>query len=174
MGYVKKMFFLFSILIIITCMCVGNNAEIVFKEFGTWLLCTLHVFLKINIFKKFCFLLFLVLKINESLNNCITLCKIFNDHILTRQWSDKEVSFVRVSARHCVLRFCMYLYFSAVTPQSECPHGWTRRDSSCYLFVTHVANDWTESEVRTVFTLLTFKNLFLFLLSVILSLMFHW
>nr|XP_019930721.2 perlucin [Crassostrea gigas] len=36
--------------------------------------------------------------------------------------------------------------FQAVTPQSECPHGWTRRDSSCYLFVTHVANDWTESE----------------------------
>lgn len=139
------------------------------REFGTWLPCML----KINIFKKFWFLLFLVLKINESLNNCITLCKIFNDHILTRQWSDKKVSFVRVSARHCVLRFCMYLYFSAATPQSECPHGWTRRDSSCYLFVTHVANDWTESEVRTVFTFLAFKNLVLILLSVILSLMFH-
>lgn len=77
------------------------------REFGTWLPCML----KINIFKKFCFLLFHVLKINDSLNNCITLCKIFNDHILTRQWSDKEVSFVRVSARHCVLRFCMYFIF---------------------------------------------------------------
>lgn len=171
MGYVKKRVFLFFILIIITCMCVGNYTEHVFKEFELGY--SVPCMLKINIFKKFWFLLFLVLKINESLNNCITLWKIFNDHILTRQWSDKKVSFVRVSVRHCVLRFCMYLYFSAVTPQSECPHGWTRRDSSCYLFVTHVANDWTESEVRTVFTFLAFKNLVLILLSVILSLMFH-
>lgn len=67
----------------------------------------------------------------------------------TRQWSDEEFSLF--SGRHYALRFCMYLYFSGVTSQSECPHGWTRRDSSCYLFVTHVANDWTESEVRAVF-----------------------
>lgn len=172
MGYVKKCFFYFFFWLLLLVCVWGITQKLSSKslELGYSVPCML----KINIFKKFCFLLFLVLKINESLNNCITLCKIFNDHILTRQWSDKEVSFVRVSAHHCVLRFCMYLYFSAVTPQSECPHGWTRRDSSCYLFVTHVANDWTESEVRTVFTLLTFKNLFLFLLSVILSLMFHW
>ncbi|XP_048729444.2 perlucin-like [Ostrea edulis] len=30
--------------------------------------------------------------------------------------------------------------------QSTCPRGWTQRSLSCYLFVTHVANDWTESE----------------------------
>ncbi|XP_062605374.1 perlucin-like protein [Saccostrea cucullata] len=28
----------------------------------------------------------------------------------------------------------------------NCPHGWLRNSSSCYLFVTHVDNDWTESE----------------------------
>lgn len=172
MGHVKKndFFYLFWLLLLVCVWGITQKLSSKSLELGYSVPCML----KINIFKKFCFLLFLVLKINESLNNCITLCKIFNDHILTRQWSDKEVSFVRVSARHCVLRFCMYLYFSAVTPQSECPHGWTRRDSSCYLFVTHVANDWTESEVRTVFTFLVFKNLFLILLSVILSLMFHW
>lgn len=60
------------------------------------------------------------------------------------------------------LRFCMYLYFSGVTSQSECPHGWTRRDSSCYLFVTHVANDWTESEVRAVFIFNLVENIFFF------------
>lgn len=32
--------------------------------------------------------------------------------------------------------------------QSTCPHGWLKNDNSCYLFVTHVDNDWTESEVQ--------------------------
>lgn len=50
------------------------------REFGIWLFCML----KINIFKKFCFLLFYGLKINESFNNCIMLGKIFNDYILVR------------------------------------------------------------------------------------------
>uniref|UniRef100_A0A8B8B9G2 Perlucin-like protein n=1 Tax=Crassostrea virginica TaxID=6565 RepID=A0A8B8B9G2_CRAVI len=37
-------------------------------------------------------------------------------------------------------------FFQGVALQSQCPNGWTRRENSCYLFVTHVANDWTESE----------------------------
>lgn len=93
--------------------------------------------------------------------------KICNDHFLTRQWSDEEV--FHFSERHCALR--SILNFSGVTSQTECPHGWTRRDSSCYLFVTHVANDWTESEVRTVIIILVSKSIF-FLLSVIFSFMF--
>ncbi|XP_048729451.1 perlucin-like protein isoform X2 [Ostrea edulis] len=32
-------------------------------------------------------------------------------------------------------------------PSSQnCAHGWLKRGSSCYLYVTHVDNDWTESE----------------------------
>lgn len=45
----------------------------------------------------------------------------------------------------------MYFFFglnSGVLAQSSCPHGWLKNDNSCYLFVTHVDNDWTESEVQ--------------------------
>ncbi|XP_061183004.1 perlucin-like protein [Saccostrea echinata] len=39
------------------------------------------------------------------------------------------------------------IFLGAVSqPASECPHGWTKWGTSCYLFVTHVHNDWTESE----------------------------
>lgn len=50
---------------------------------------------------------------------------------------------------------CIFLFFyflgglnSGVLAQSTCPHGWLKNDNSCYLFVTHVDNDWTESEVQ--------------------------
>lgn len=60
--------------------------------------------------------------------------------------------------------FIQFLYpIPGVALQSQCPNGWTRRENSCYLFVTHVANDWTESEVRVFFEngrifLMTDKN----------------
>eukprot|EP00105_Crassostrea_gigas_P030493 XP_011452811.1 PREDICTED: perlucin-like protein [Crassostrea gigas] len=47
-----------------------------------------------------------------------------------------------------MLRIYLLSIFSltGVLAQSSCPHGWLKNDNSCYLFVTHVDNDWTESE----------------------------
>lgn len=50
-----------------------------------------------------------------------------------------------------IFMYFLFLFFglnSGVLAQSTCPHGWLKNDNSCYLFVTHVDNDWTESEVQ--------------------------
>lgn len=47
---------------------------------------------------------------------------------------------------------------TGVLAQSSCPHGWLKNDNSCYLFVTHVDNDWTESEVHELLMLCGFTT----------------
>lgn len=79
-----------------------------------------------------------------------------------------RVSFILIFVHHSVMTinfklsfiptialriwFSFYVFFfglnSGVLAQSTCPHGWLKNDNSCYLFVTHVDNDWTESEVQ--------------------------